>query len=97
MKINDGKLRSVFNGAGYYTNDNRASGGRLEEDDLVGCEHCQASVKRAEWKMHGGYCRECDSPLCITCAEKAVKFGCDNFKRLVERRWEELQRGRAVV
>ena len=97
MKVNTGKMRSVFNGAGFYSNDNRASGGCHEEDDLVGCSHCQALIRKAEWRVHGGFCRECDSPLCVFCAEKAVKFGCDNFKRLVERRWEVLQRGRLAL
>jgi hypothetical protein len=93
IRVNNDKIRSIFNGAGYFTNDNRASGGKLEEDDLVGCSHCQAAVRKAEWRMQGGYCRECDSPLCVTCAGTAVKFGCSNFKKLVETRWEVLQRG----
>jgi hypothetical protein len=92
MRINDGKLRSIFNGSGYYLNDNRASGGRLEEDDLVGCSHCQASVRKVEWRAHGGFCKACDSPLCVVCAEEAIQFGCRNFKKLVETRWEEMQR-----
>jgi hypothetical protein len=83
---------SRFDQAGYLSVDDRASGGRHREDDVLGCGHCQASVPKRVWKAHGGMCWQCDSELCLTCAERAVEHGCENFRRLVERRWSEIQR-----
>ena len=77
-------MKSIFDQCGYLSNDNRASGGLHEEDDLLGCKHCQALVKKSEWKLEGGFCRACDSPLCATCAPRAQQFGCEVFARTVE-------------
>lgn len=76
--------KSMFNQCGYLSNDNRNSGGVHEEDDILGCKHCQALIRKQEWKQQGGFCRACDSPLCVSCAYRAQKFGCEVFARQVE-------------
>lgn len=69
--------KSIFNGAGYFMNDDRSSGGKLDEDDLVGCGHCPKPLKKAQWKTQGGMCFVCTKPLCNHCTARALKFGCD--------------------
>lgn len=79
------KHRRYLDGAGYFVNDDRVSGGRLSEDDVLGCAHCQKALKRKIWLNEGGYCSQCDQELCVECATKALTEGCANFKRMVER------------
>lgn len=68
--------KSIFHGAGYYMNDDRASGGKLTEDDTLKCSHCPQGLRKSEWKMQGGMCFACREPLCVACTAKAQKFGC---------------------
>jgi hypothetical protein len=77
---------SIYNGMGYFRNDDRASGGKLVEDDLLGCGHsglkaqmqgCVPTMKRSEWKNVGGMCYVCNAPLCPACTSRALRFGCD--------------------
>jgi hypothetical protein len=79
-------MRSRFNGAGYLFSDNRASDwNSLEEDDILGCSHCQATIKKSVWRKSGGYCCNCDKPLCLNCAEKMKVGGvCESFKRFID-------------
>ena len=77
--------KSIFNGHGYFLNDDTASGGLKTEDDLVSCKHCQKPLKKVEWKLRGGMCNVCTSPLCYTCYEKAQKFGCTPYVEQLER------------
>lgn len=70
-------MRSIFNGAGYFCNDDRASGGRLAEDDIIACAHHGGAMKKANWKLKGGFCTVCDKPLCHACVERARRFGCE--------------------
>ena len=93
------KHRRYLDGAGYFINDDRPSGGRLSEDDVLGCAHCQRVLKRKSWLANGGYCHQCDQELCVECATAAQKdgsqslaapgnivtAGCANFKRFVDR------------
>jgi hypothetical protein len=65
--------KSIFNGAGYFLNDDRASGGKLEQDDLLGCGHCERPVKKYKWTRAGGMCFVCGKPLCFECYEKSHK------------------------
>jgi|GEM_PF-4491314 len=69
--------KSIFNGAGYFKNDDTASGGKLVEDDLLGCGHCPKPMKKHEWREHGGMCFVCQQPLCPHCTARALKFGCE--------------------
>ncbi len=79
------KHRRYTDGAGYFVNDERVSGGRLSEDDVLGCAHCQKALKKKIWLNNGGYCSQCDQELCVECATKTMTEGCANFKRRVER------------
>jgi len=85
--------RSVYTGHGYVMNDNRASGGRLKEDDVLGCGHCQCSIGKANWRAYGEHkCSSCDEPVCSVCAFRIPTHGCENFKKFVERAVEERAR-----
>jgi hypothetical protein len=90
-------MPSIFSQAGFLSNDNRASGGQLEEDDILGCSHCQALIRKSEWKIKGGYCYQCDQPLCLPCAEKAKRHGCANFKRQIDQQVEQAYRRDRLV
>jgi predicted nucleic acid-binding Zn ribbon protein len=63
-------VKSIFAGAGYFWNDDRPSGGELTEDDVIGCSHCQRTMKKTDWRMQGGMCFVCSKPLCLTCFER---------------------------
>lgn len=76
---------SRFDGAGYLISDNSASDwGTREEDDVVCCAHCQAVVRKRQWVVAGGYCSNCDAPLCKTCADALQQQGCQNFMRKID-------------
>jgi hypothetical protein len=62
-------MKSIFNQSGYFLNDDRASGGRFEQDDLLGCGHCPRPVKKHKWQAQGGMCYVCGKPLCFACYE----------------------------
>lgn len=83
--------RSIFAGAGYVMNDNRASGGTLTEDDILGCVHCQACIDKHNWKKYGeNRCYACDGPVCSICKfDMAAGGGCKNFHKVVERAIED--------
>jgi len=74
--------KSIFNGAGYFMNDDRASGGKLAEDDVIACAHvaapgCTPAMKKSDWKKHGGMCVPCGKPLCPACTKRTMQFGCE--------------------
>lgn len=74
--------KSIFDGAGYFMNDDRNSGGKLDEDDIIGCAHvlaadCTPIMKKSAWKMQGGMCFVCGKPMCPACTKRALKFGCE--------------------
>lgn len=76
-------------GSGYFQNDNRASGGTLEQSDVQTCTHCQAVVLLHKPNSPYGYCRKCDNVLCAHCAKKAETEGCTPFKATIDRLLEE--------
>lgn len=53
-------------GAGYYRNDDRLSGGKLSEDDIRTCPHCQTVIKMREWAKAKvqNFCTRCMAPTC---------------------------------
>lgn len=69
-------MKSRFAQSGYLINDNRASGGLREEDDILACNHCSALLRASEWKRAGGYCTGCDKPLCTRCLSEVGRTGC---------------------
>jgi hypothetical protein len=86
-------MRSIFDGAGYFFNDDRASGGKFVEDDLVGCAHCPKPTKKAQWKLQGGMCFVCSKPMCAECTARALKFGCEGpEEKRIERAVNDLHR-----
>lgn len=84
-------MKSIFDGSGYYFNDDRASGGKFEEDDILGCRHCQAGIKKSHWLRNAGYarCPACDGFMCDTCYDKAKVEGCQVYERQVHRAVED--------
>jgi hypothetical protein len=77
-------MKSIFNGAGYLKADNRGSGGKVDEADMLGCSHCQKLIKASEWRADGGFCHSCDAPVCNHCADRIPQHGCEVFLRVLE-------------
>ena len=81
-------------GAGYLFNDNRASGGKLEEADVLSCNHCQKLLVGRNWRDDGGWCGSCGQPVCGPCADKILLpldqgGGCVPFVKRVEQALDE--------
>lgn len=70
--------------AGYYRNDDRPSGGKLAEDDVQTCTHCQAVIKMRKWKDDGAWCGRCEAPICTACAPRLLTHGCEPFLKQLE-------------
>ena len=77
-------MRSMLNGMGWRLSDNKCSGGKREENDILGCSHCQALMIRTSWASKGGYCTSCDKPVCQACADLIPRFGCSTFLKTLE-------------
>lgn len=82
-------VRSRFSGLGYLVNDDRASGGKKTESDMLGCGHCQALMRRGDWQEDGGHCSCCDTAVCGPCADRILTVGCESFLRQLERSLNE--------
>ena len=64
-------------GQGWKFVDNRASGGVLEEADLLGCGHCPKFMTKPDWVANGGYkCYNCHRFLCEECRKKPPQMKC---------------------
>lgn len=81
-------------GAGYILVDNSCSGGKREEDDLLGCAHCPKFIKKSEWIRDGGmkaHC--CDKAICLECAKVAPQVECPGSQvDQIERALDDLHR-----
>lgn len=86
-------MSSVFHGEGYLLNDNRASGGALHEDGLLGCKHCQGLIDKSKWKQDGAFCHVCFSPVCTHCDRRRSQFGCEVFERTFAQAFEATVKG----
>lgn len=91
----------VSDSSGYFLSDNRASGGKLEEDDLLGCGHCPRPVKKRKWSLKGGMCFVCNKPLCFTCYSQVHKTGCtgpdiDRLMRAVDEEYRKQQNAKVL-
>ncbi len=73
---------------GYVKNDNRSSGGSIQEDDIVGCNHCQRAMNLKNWKKKGGWCSACDARVCFLCAEQTKREGCLPWRKRVDQALE---------
>ena len=85
-------MTSIYDNMGYMRNDNRASGGGLEQEDMLGCNHCQASIRKSHWQKNGGWCHGCAKPVCLLCAKKLTATPpepCRTWTQFVD---EELQK-----
>jgi hypothetical protein len=80
-------MKSVFNGHGYWMNDDRASGGKLSEDDTVGCGHCHAAMTKQTYLAEPVHCAHCGEKVGIMCgcADRLRTHGCEVFIRTIER------------
>jgi len=74
-------------GAGYFVNDDRPSGGQKVEDDVRTCPHCQAVILMRKWAAFGGFCRQCNAPVCGVCGKRMEVFGCEPFLRTIEKQF----------
>ena len=86
-------MKSIFSAAGYLMNDNRASGNKLEEADILGCLHCQAAIEAQKWRVDGAFCHGCNGPICSWCDQ--TTNGCTgqfHFYRRLERAVEDRYR-----
>lgn len=84
--------KSVFNGHGWFLNDDRASGGQKTEDDIIACGHCRKPMKKREWQKQGAWCVACVAPICIHCHKRVAVHGCEVHERQVERALGEAYR-----
>ena len=86
-------MSSVFNGMGYLFNDDRASGGKFIEADLLGCNHCDRTFTKRQWfTWHEPRCLGCFRSICPECVIRAQTRGCENATRRLERAIEERHR-----
>lgn len=80
--------------AGYFYNDDRPSGGIKREDDVKTCPHCQAVILMREWQkvshgtMNGGFCQQCNAPICPHCTSKFATEGCIPFIEQLEKAYD---------
>lgn len=78
-------------GAGYFYNDDRASGGRYEQADVQTCPHCQAVILMQQWRkiedgsMNGGFCMKCNKPVCPHCNKRMQTYGCEPYLKKLEK------------
>ena len=78
-------MKTYQKGQGYLMNDNRASGGKLEEADVLTCTHCQKVLLNDDWKEDGGFCGQCMHPVCGKCADLMLVTGCTPFVKKIEK------------
>lgn len=77
-------VKTMLNGMGWRQVDNRCSGGSREENDLLGCSHCQKLMKKNLWADDGGFCHGCDRPVCGPCCDAIPRTGCTTFMKVLE-------------
>lgn len=69
--------KRIIDGAGWIRTDERASGGELVEDDMLGCGHCPRPIPKRKWEADGGFkCWKCDKVLCRECAAAPPRMEC---------------------
>ncbi len=66
---------------GYYSIDDRVSGGKLREYAVATCTHCHRQIvsPRTRAKLE---CPRCDQYICVACSlEYGMTLECRNFNR----------------
>ncbi len=76
-------MSSYRTGQGYFINHGTETY-RTQEADVLTCAHCQAVLLFSSWKDDGGFCRPEMKPLCGTCADRALIYGCEPFMKKLE-------------
>lgn len=73
----------MWTGHGYFLNDDRASGGRKSEDDVILCTHCERPILKHYWQSQAGaFCFSCFAPICEDCGAKMKASGqCEVHER----------------
>ena len=87
-------MKRQADGAGYYINDERASGDGVDEADVLTCPHCEKIIKLQDWRKEreqggGGWCRKCQAPVCGPCLDRMLVFGCEPWLKRIDRAFEE--------
>jgi hypothetical protein len=87
-------MKRQADGAGYLFNDDRNSGGKLDEADMVTCPHCEALLRLQDWRKEreqggGGWCRKCFAPVCGPCLDRMLVFGCEPYLKKIDQAVEE--------
>lgn len=77
-------------GAGYFLNNQNSK--CREEADVQTCSHCQAIILMQQWKDNGAWCGKCMKPICNSCGDRAMKFGCEPFVKKIEQYAEKQMR-----
>jgi hypothetical protein len=85
---------SIFAGAGYLLNDDRSSGGAVDEADMLGCKHCQRTIRKRLWADDPTYCPRCDAPVCGPCHARIDDHGCEPFIAKINRQLDAAYRQR---
>jgi uncharacterized paraquat-inducible protein A len=66
---------SLKSKSGYYSADNRVSGGQHIEIDVQTCAHCNKAVFLNPLReRERGYCKRCDHYTCDKCAYECTPF-----------------------
>jgi hypothetical protein len=90
-------MMNLFHGAGYLFNDDRASGGKVTEADILCCRHCEKILIKTRWKEDGGWCGRCGAPVCGPCADAITTKGCTPFIKRIDEQVDRLERRQALV
>lgn len=72
--------------AGYFLNN--SSSARKEQADIQLCTHCETVIFLQKWKDDGGWCSRCMAPICGSCADRMLTFGCEPFIKRIETAFE---------
>lgn len=78
--------------AGYFRNDDTASGGKLSEADIQTCTHCQKVIKMQDWRLSGAWCQNCGAPICEHCGTRMLTYGCEPFVKKLEEHFKLLKK-----
>jgi hypothetical protein len=94
-------MTSVRRQHGYRKVDHRASGGTLDECDILCCKHCQAILFLPPHPKatNNGWCRLCKAPVCGVgaCAERTAQGGCNPFQKQIDAEAEQSYRREQLI
>lgn len=93
-------MSRIIHQAGYLFNDDRNSGGKVSEADMLACPHCESLISYQAWRKEraqgggptGGWCRQCAAPVCGPCLNRMLVFGCEPSLKKIDQAVEEVNR-----